>query len=241
MRKTILDAFNQYFEMVPTITDDLKNEVFKLRFQIYCKETHFEDPSHYPNGLEFDEFDNSSIHCLIRHRYSNAYAATTRLIKYDQHNPDWLFPIEIHSIINKPELLSEIPRHKIAEVSRFCVSKEFKRRKKELGSLTGFNLHSMEYVSEEEKRTFPHISLALIACMIKTSKEQNIHYWYAVMEPSLFRFLSTMGIDFKSIGPLTDYHGKRKPSIIKVNDLLNGVLQKNPSLWQMLTNDGQFI
>lgn len=241
MGQSILDAFNQYFEMVPTTSEDLKNEAYKLRFQIYCNETSFENPRLYPNGMEYDNFDNCSIHYLIRHRNSNTYAATTRLIQFDQYNPDWLFPIEIHCEINSSDLLKNIPRDKIAEVSRFCVSKEFKRRKIELGSLTGFSLHSMNYISDEERRTFPHISLALIACMIKISKEQNIEYWYAVMEPALFRFLSTMGINFTGIGPIIEYHGKRSPSIIKVSDLLHGVFKKNPLLWQMLTNDGQII
>ncbi len=240
MEKSILDTFNQYFEMVPSVTDDLKNEVYKLRYQVYCKETHFEDPALYPSKMEYDDFDQNSVHYLIRHRTSNAYAATTRLIKNDEYNPNKPFPIEIHSTIDRPELLQDIPRHKIAEVSRFCVSKEFKRRKMESGSVTGINDKSIDYITEAERRTFPHITLALIACLIKISKEQNIQYWYAVMEPALLRFLSTMGINFTDLGPVTDYHGKRKPSFIRVTDLLNGVLEKNPSLWQMLTNDGQF-
>ncbi len=241
MRQTIVDAFNQYFEMVPTHTEELKEESYKLRFQVYCNETHFEDPALHPDGLEYDEFDNSSTHYLIRHRNSNIYAATTRLIKPDPLNPNRLFPIEIHSTISNTEILKDIPRQNIAEVSRFCVSKEFKRRKKEIGYVTGINKYTLKYITEDEHRIFPHLTVALIACLIRISKEQNIQYWFAVMEPALLRFLSTMGINFVNIGPFTEYHGKRKPSLIKVSDLLNGVLLKKPSLWQLLTNNGQFI
>ena len=80
--------------MVPARTPALKEEVYKLRFQVYCNETGFEDPAACPDGLEKDEFDEQSIHYLIRHRTTDRYAATTRLIL-----PDAQFPIEIHSTI----------------------------------------------------------------------------------------------------------------------------------------------
>ena len=38
----IITPFNEYFEMVPALTDELKNEAFKLRYQVYCVETGFE-------------------------------------------------------------------------------------------------------------------------------------------------------------------------------------------------------
>ena len=277
MDRTILDAFNQYFEMIPACSDELRREVYKLRFQVYCNETCFEDPLQHPGEIEYDEYDSNSIHYLIRHRRSSAYAATTRLILPSALDSEKLFPIEVHSTIDNLELLRDLPRNKIAEVSRFCVSKkktfpievnttidnvealkdvprnklsevsrfcvskEFKRRKYDKAdSLTGINEEYVEKIAEQERRTFPHITLALIACLIRASEENGIDYWFAVMEPALLRFLSTLGIRFTGIGPVTDYHGKRKPCIIKIADLLSGVLQKKPPLWSLLTNNGQY-
>ena len=241
MSQAILEAFNEYFEMIPALSDDLKREVYNLRFQVYCKETDFEDPANHPNGLEYDEYDDNSIHYLIRHRNTKAYAATTRLILPEHNKPEKPFPIELHSTIDNLEPLKGVPRNKLAEVSRFCVSKEFKRRKYDkVESLTGIHEDSIQHITEDEKRTFPHITIALIASQIRISEQHDIHYWYAVMEPALLRFLSLLGIHFTGIGPIINYHGKRKPGIIKVSDLLNGVLQKNPPLWNMLTNNGQY-
>ena len=70
MRKNIVEIFNEYFDMVPAVSDELKNEVYKLRYQVYCIETEFEDPKQYPDGMEFDEFDKRSVHYLIRHQKS---------------------------------------------------------------------------------------------------------------------------------------------------------------------------
>ena len=72
------------------------------------------------------------------------------------------------------------------------------------------------------------------------SHENNIHYWYALMEPALIRFFTTLGIYFKGIGPVTDYHGLRRPCMIKVSDLLEGVFEKDPIIWAMMTNEGQY-
>ena len=277
MSQSVLSAFNQYFEMIPACSDELRKEVYKLRFQVYCNETHFEDPLDHPGGVEQDVYDSDSLHYLICHRKSRVYAATTRLILPGAQDIEKLFPIEVHTTIdnvqllkNVPrnkiaevsrfcvskkksfsnkvnttidnvELLKDVPRNKLAEVSRFCVSKEFKRRKYEKSdSLTGINEAYVEQITEQERRTFPHLTLALFACLIKASEENNIDYWFAVMEPALQRFLSTLGICFTGIGPVTEYHGKRLPCIIKVSDLLSGVLQKKPPLWSLLTNDGQY-
>jgi len=235
-----IDGFNEYFEMVPAVSDDLKNEVYKLRYQVYCIETGFESLDQFPDGLEFDEYDDHSIHYLIRHRKFNIYAATTRLILPNATKPETLFPIEQHSQIDNLEHMKNIPRINLAEISRFCVSKELKRRRKEYGTLTGFGPDSEYVFTEDERRVFPHITIALIACLIKMSKDNKIYYWYAVMEPSLLRFLSSLGIYFNNIGPLTDYHGKRQPCVVKVNDLLSGVFKKNSDIWDMLTNEELF-
>lgn len=248
MDKNLVDVFNEYFKIVPAVTDELKKEVYKLRYQVYCLETGFEDPEQYPDGMEFDEFDSHSAHCLIYHRKLGVYMATTRLILPDANNLDKLFPIEIHSQIDNFDALEHISRNHLAEVSRFCVSKEFRRRKNELNTITGANTRIDSGISTEpekvftqdERRIFPSISLALAACSIKMSQENNIQDWYAVMEPALIRVFSTLGMGFIEIGPLTDYHGKRRPCTIKVTDLLEGVANKDLNSWNMLTNNGTF-
>jgi N-acyl amino acid synthase of PEP-CTERM/exosortase system len=241
MDDNLIESFNEYFEMVPAVSDELKYAVYKLRFQVYCTETGFLNPERYPGGLEYDEYDDTSIHYLVRHRKSGIYAATTRLIMFNGDNRDKLFPMESHSRIDNFEVLKRIPRAQLGEVSRFCVSKEFKRRRKELGTVMGIGPDSGEMAREHERRTFPHITIALIASLIKISEEYDIHYWYAAMEPALFRFLAALGINFTGIGPLTDYHGKRQPCIIEVHNLLAGMANKNPGLWTMMTNRGRYL
>jgi N-acyl amino acid synthase of PEP-CTERM/exosortase system len=253
MVSNIVDVFNDYFEMVPAVSDELKKEVYRLRYQVYCIETGFEDPKQYPDEMEFDEFDSHSAHYLIYHRKLEIYMATTRLILPEAKNPNKLFPIEIHSQITNFDALKHISRNHLAEASRFCVSKAFRRRKNEMNTITGINTRistrddsgidaKLENVfTQEERRVFPNITQALFACLIKMSYENDIKDWYAVMEPALIRVFSTFGMSFIEIGPLVDYHGKRRPCTIKVNDLLEGVAEKDLNIWNMLTNKGEIL
>lgn len=236
MPNSIIDVFNEYFAMVPANSEELRKEVYKLRYQVYCVENGFLDSAHYQDAMESDEFDKHSCHYLIYHRKRGVYMATTRLILPDKNNLDKLFPIEIHSQIDNVDALTNISRHSLAEASRFCISKEFRRRKDE------FPMTSSEenVFTIDERRIFPHITLALFACLIKISHDYGIKDWYAVMESPLIRFFTMLGINFIEIGPLTDYHGKRKPCTIKVENLLEGVAKKDIRKWNMLTNKGIF-
>lgn len=239
-----INIFNKYFEMVPAVTDELKHEVYKLRYQVYSTEngdkTGFNNFIDHSGEIEFDEYDSHSSHYLIRHRELRTYMATTRLILPNAHNGKKLFPIEKHSQIDDVDLLKLIPRHNLAELSRFCISKEFRRRKNEGHLLITNDIVGSEVIFEqEEKRSSSYLTLALIACGIKMSSENNIHYWYAFMEPALIRIISALGIHFVEIGPLVNHYGLRQPCVIKIDDLLDGVAKKNLNHWNMLTNNGQ--
>lgn len=235
----IIDDFNKYFEMIPAVSEELKHEVYKLRYQVYCLETGFEKHENFPDRLEFDENDRHSRHYLIRHRCSGNYIATTRLILPDTSNHA-LFPVERYSQIADSELLQSIPRHNLAELSRFCVSKEFRRRKNERHILLPIDVDSSPNVSEEEKRSSSHLTLALLACAVKMSSENNIDYWCGMMRPALMRIFAQLGIHLVAIGPLVNYNGIRQPCLIKVDDLLDGAAKKDLSYWNMLTNNGQY-
>ncbi len=232
---SILDAFNFYFEMMPADTEALRQEVYKLRYQVYCLEKYFENPEEHPDGLEHDEYDQYSCHYLIRHRETGCYMATTRLIL--PHCT--IFPMEAHSKIGNTTLLKNINRNHLAELSRFCVSKQFRRRANERDLIVTNDTDESRH-SPREKSSSASITLSLFACAIHMSSEHNIRYWCALIEPALKRVVESYGIYVTQIGPLVEHHGMRMPCAIKVNDLLLGVAEKDIEYWAMLTNNGQF-
>ena len=237
---SIIEAFNDYFEIIPANTDALKQEVYKLRYQVYCLEKGFLEPR--ANGLEYDEYDTRSSHYLIRHRETDCYMATTRLVLPDKQDLQKLFPMEAYNQIDNVERLKTIRRANLAELSRFCVSKQFRRRAHERDLLVTNDVDESRY-SPREKASSAHLTLALFACAIRMSSEHNIHYWYAIMEPALKRVFSTLGVHFVEMGPpatSVHYYGIRSPYTIKVDDLLNDTAEKDLDYWKMLTDNGRF-
>jgi len=241
MSQNIVETIGDHFRMVAAVTPELKEVVYRLRYQVYCVETGFESSTNFPDGQEKDEYDELSAHYLIQHLKTGYYAATTRLILPDTQSLGRLFPIEQHSQIKRRDILETIPRPELAEASRFCISKDFKRRPGEQGTVAGIPQDVGEYhFTEAERRTIPFLTLALIACLVRLSMQNGITHWYAIMEPALVRYFTRLGIYFIPIGPVTDYHGWREPCIIKLQDLLDGTKEKNPKAWDLLTDSGQF-
>lgn len=244
----VVDLFHHYFEIIPADTEALKREVYKLRYQVYCLETGFEstedcrcemDPEGCPVYLELDEFDERSAHYLIRHKPSNLYAATTRLILPNADALDAPFPMEVHCQLR--ERITESDRRKrLGETSRYAISKDFKRRVGESGTLAGVSDKTIVREYDGQRKTLPHLSMALVACLMRASRLHGIKYWYAVMEPALFRMLQRFGINFTEIGSPVDYHGLRVPCMIALDEMLPSVKKTNYPVWELITNSGEF-
>ena len=118
---------------------NLKTRCINCVIKCYCIENEYLNFEDYPDNLEYDDFDQQSVHYLIRHRKSGDYAATTRLILPDTNNPEKIFPLEEYCEIDNFAVMQPINREHMGEVSRFCVSEVFKRRKYE-AILRGYRL-----------------------------------------------------------------------------------------------------
>jgi len=238
----LCEIFSKYFDV---ITDDkpwVVDEAFKLRYQVYCVEHGFEDSSHFKGEREFDDFDCRSVHGIVRHS-SGLTSATVRLVLPDRDHPEAPFPIEKHcgdSLELIAPLLKGVPRQSIAEISRFAVSKNFKRRLGEARHVAGIGPDQDKYFKQDPggKRVIPHLILGLFMAIVRMSAEHNIAHWYAVMDLSLLRLLSRFGINFIYIGDPVDYHGLRQPCFGSVDDVLAGIWTKRLDIWQLITADG---
>ena len=65
------ELFNRYLSVVPANSPSLLDQAFRLRFQVYCVERGFENPSDHPDGRERDRDDDRSLPiflCLIARR-----------------------------------------------------------------------------------------------------------------------------------------------------------------------------
>lgn len=206
--KEISHHFSTY--LVPKIAHDeaLKNESFKIRYQVYCTEEGFEPPN--PLEIESDEFDAYSVCCLIEHVQNQRFAGTVRMVR--PNTEDQLLPIEKYcsdSITNSALDPRNFPRHEICEISRLAVPNEFRRRQMDKFDGAAIGAINPESYSETELRCFPFIAIGLYLAAAAVSVNSGVKHNYVMMEPRLARSMRFIGIRFEQIGPIVDYHGKR--------------------------------
>lgn len=192
-------------------TIEQKIEGFRLRYQVYSLERGFEPGQ---NGLETDDHDCHSRHVLLRHTPTDKVIGTVRLVTLPVWDPAASLPMEQ---VCRPFRLAQLPRHQVAEVSRFALSKA-------LRSLVG----------EQSNRA----RLELIRGIVLLSRRIGIRYWYALMEPKLLRLLQHSAIHFHQAGAVVEHHGTRQPSMVDLPEMLVRVRREQPDTWQFLTGEG---
>ena len=209
---SIASAFNKYFRIIFADTPELKKEVYRIRYEVYCQELHYEDANEFPDGLENDVYDVRSSHCLLQHRSSGLYAGCIRLVLPDPINPKAIFPFE-QSCAGRlhPELVKPVfaQRHLIGEYSRLAVPEQFRRRKGEKNTQLG-NLE-MPAIKTEESRQFMHIPFGLYLAGAAIAVSSGLEGVVAMMEPRLARHLKRFGMIYQQVGDVVDHHGPRAP------------------------------
>lgn len=235
--KDLRDTYGRYFQDMPADTDELREECFHLRYQVYCLENTYEPVSKNPDERETDIHDRQSVHSLLYHRSTGAVVGTTRLIL-----PSWegnSLPLPIRTLCSPEviaEFVGEVPVSQAAEISRFAISKAFRRRQEDRDSIVG-GLMSMG--NPDPRRNIQHISLGLMRSVLAMAVGHGLTHVFAVMEPSLLRMLRHLGIRFQHLGPLVDYHGRRQPCFCVIADLLDDVEIRNQEVWDVLTDAGR--
>jgi len=239
----LCDLFFEYFDVVMDSEPGVVDEAARLRYQVYCIENNFEDASRFADGKEVDEYDWRSVHSIVRHRKLGITAASVRLVLSDHDCPEAPFPLEKNcaaTFRSSASIPGSIPRGSIAEISRFAVSKHFKRRVGEAGHPAGVGPDPEHYIKPDANkgRVIPHLILGLFAAIVKMSAEHHITHWYAVMDVSLLRLLVRFGINFRLMGGPVEYHGLRQPCFGSVDEILAGIWEKRADIWQLITDDG---
>ena len=199
----------------------LLQDIFKLRYDVYCVECHYLSQEEFQGGLESDEYDGVSTH-FAAFALDESIIGTVRLV---QPGPEQVYPFEGHCGVFPDHVPP--PREQIGEVSRLVVRKSHRRR-------AGDSLHgvSREFAqsgqissvqprlgSKTKRRgNSPMLLLGLYREMYRFSRQNGVLYWYAAMEQTLAGSLDRMGFHFVPIGPETDYYGPVTPFIVNLEE-----------------------
>ncbi len=213
-------------------TESELQEVFRLRYQVYCTECGFESPQDHPDGLETDEYDAYSTH-FIAIDSDKRIVGSVRLIK----NSELGFPIEKYC--NPSFDTTRLPKDRVVEISRLAISKVYRRRTIDglYGTYDGDGGDGGNGKSGLKRRNNrPNIILGLFKAMYRESKWLGVVNWYVAMERSLYVLLRKYGFDFYAVGAEVQYHGRRKPYISRIGNLESTIAKERPEVFKFFTD-----
>lgn len=209
---------------------EVPNELFKLRYDVYCIERAFLKADDSYDGMEFDDYDDRSTH-FAAYTMDEALIGTVRLVT---PRPRQSFPFELHCSVFDDFVMP--PHHQCGEISRLAVKRTHRRRRADsvLG-IPGFappRPGGLVLSPELERRshTSPMLLLGMYREMYRHSRAKGIRYWFAAMERSLAYSLDKMGFIFNAIGPVSDYYGAVTPYVLDLGELMPKLAENNPPL-----------
>lgn len=230
-RSDLGSGFRRYFRVAAALDEALRDDVYRIRHEVYCEELKFEPERH--DRRESDRFDAHSLHCLLSTaREPLDPVGCARLVCPRRDAPDVALPFEIacaatldRSIIDPARL----PRHRIAEVSRLAVRGRYRQRKGEKNSPK--LAQSGDFGSRERPR-FPYIAVSLYLGAISLAVHANRDILFTLTEPRLANHFRHLGVDIRQIGAPIAHRGIRVPSMIDVPSVIRSLRSSMRPLWQ---------
>jgi N-acyl amino acid synthase of PEP-CTERM/exosortase system len=227
--------FSSYFALRIARTRAEIERLQHLRWEVYCREFHYEREEDCPNQREADAFDVSALHVYAEHRSSGQLAGTVRILCADML--EGILPLEqAYSVHDQTLDFSDVPRNHLIEISRLAVSANFRRRSGEGLSPIGLNvLMDPDEISIME-RSLPLLPLALYLSVAAIVDVRRVHetLGYAMMQPRLVRLLKRFGIQFQQAGPEIEYHGRRAAYRITLDEVVEGLDTSMRALYDSL-------
>jgi N-acyl-L-homoserine lactone synthetase len=182
--------------VVRASNDLQRDQVYKIRYQVYCSELHYE--LEYEDGREIDEYDRRSVHLLVMESYDRP-VATCRMILPEKGSSlptECVLDLEIWKEIASHE---SINTDNMGETSRMAILREFRQR--------------------------PEVHLKMCRALVNISVEYNLDGAIGLLSPAFIRHWRRFNVNFRPIGGLVEHHGVRQPCYILTKDAVADLAQ----------------
>lgn len=229
-------GFRRHFRIDVALDEARRDDVYRIRHEVYCEDLKFEPER--PDRREIDDYDAHSVHCLLTTaRNPPRLVGCTRLVLANPDDPGAPLPFEQtcagaldRSIIDPAEL----PRDRIAEVSRLAVRRIYRRRKGE--DRHDLDIHDEDYGTLSQPR-FPYIPIGLYMGAISLAAHRNLDYLFVLTEPRLASHFARLGGAVRQIGGPVWYRGTRVPSVIDVHRVIRDMRLMLRPLWRTVDEE----
>jgi len=229
---SLLEDFQEYFDLHMVASAKHMEDVYRIRYRVYCEEFGYEPADAFPLKQEMDEFDARSSHCLVTHKSTGRPAGCARLVHVNEQT---LMPMEEFCSSSLDRKIMESfngKRETMCEFSRLAVDGAFRRRAGEHATRFG-EITSLD-CTKRELRTFSVIAVSTILAAFAMSDLIGRPNCFAMMEPFLPRLLKRSGIIVHPVGEEVDYHGIRAPYYFETHETVGGMSEEMREFYQVI-------
>lgn len=219
--------FSRTFAMKLADDDATRERVYAVRHQVFCKELGY---SMQNNGAqEADEYDNQSLHCLLRHKPTGMDVGCLRLVLPLADGGGLPFESFGMRYVDRSALdWKTLDSKSCCEISRLAVVSQFRRRAGEQNNPEGVG--DEEEVDAFMRRRFPFLAVSLYHAVIALILKRGYQSIFMVIEPRLQRHLQRYGVTVRQISPTFEYYGQRAVYITTGEQFRQEVLSWNSEL-----------
>ena len=229
-------GFQRYFRIQAAASETLRDEVYRIRHEVYCEELRFEPQR--PDRRETDEYDAHSLHCLLKTSTEpHQPVGCIRLVLANPQDPSLPLPFERtcaatldRSIVDPARL----PRERIAEVSRLAVRSGYRRRRGEQASPV--SIHDEDFGSVSQPR-FPYVPISLYLGAIALAARSGVETIFVLTEPRLATHFARLGVEIKQIGGPIEHRGTRVPSMMDVQSIIRNMRFMVKPIWRVVQEE----
>lgn len=230
------EGFKRYFEVLAATTDNLREDVYRIRHEVYCEELGYEPVR--PDRRESDLFDRHSVHCLLRTvTETHEFVGCTRMVLANPEERDAPLPFEVlcrdaidRSIIDP----SHLPRESIGEISRLAVRSKYRRRRGEQNVPVA--IAEDDYGTQANPR-FPYIPIGLYLGATALAKRLELETVFVLTEPRLASHFAKLGFEITQIGAPIEHRGTRIPSMFNTERTIKGMRYLLKPIWQIVEEE----
>lgn len=216
------NRFEELFEFSLALDAASAEMVYRIRHDVYCRELGWEPVR--ADGLEMDEYDRHSVHCLIRKRHTGQLVGCSRLVLARPEDPSFPLPFEFscRDVIHRDRIdPARLPRHDVAEVSRLAVMSGFRQRQGE--SQEPVSVADSDFESRGGQPRFPFIPMSLYLGAAAVARRLSVDNVFVLTEPRLATHFARLGFGIHPIGGEIEHRGVRVPSLLSSSKVVNNL------------------
>jgi N-acyl amino acid synthase of PEP-CTERM/exosortase system len=210
--------FDDHFQVFLADTYESRQINYSIRYQVYCEEMGFENKEDFPSGKEFDQYDDHSVHFIVRHKQSGHWVGAMRIIFKNKEE----LPLETYCSL--ADIIDNRDAFQTVELSRLCLVKEIRRRKTDVEPSLGI-WDDYGQIPESEKvklfnnhRKNPYVIWGLLRAATEYGYQNKVKNCFFLTTNALARVLQKGGLTMQNIGSPCYHRGERYPFKMDVID-----------------------